>query len=227
MIVIGSQAILGQHPDAPPEALRSVEADLIPVQHPERWGLIDGVIGEGSPFHETFGYYADGVEERTAVLPAGWKDRLVPVRTENTRGVTGHCLEVYDLLISRYVAGREKDLEFTAAVARGGLARREVLLTRLAETGLDARRAALVAGRIRRDFPAGETGPGGAGPWGDPSRRAPYSRSADPDFLVDVAGARERPREARLLVVDERERALAIVDVVRDNLPVPRVLAPA
>jgi hypothetical protein len=56
LIVIGSQAILGQHPDAPAEALRSIEADLIPVQHPERWALIDGAIGEGSPFHETFGY---------------------------------------------------------------------------------------------------------------------------------------------------------------------------
>jgi hypothetical protein len=61
LIVIGSQAILGQHPDAPAEALRSIEADLIPVQHPERWALIDGAIGEGSPFHETFGYYATGV----------------------------------------------------------------------------------------------------------------------------------------------------------------------
>lgn len=152
LIVIGSQAILGQHPDAPPEALRSIEADLIPLQHPERWALIDGAIGEGSPFHETFGYYADGVEERTAVLPAGWKERLVPVRNENTHGVTGYCLEVHDLLISKYVAGRPKDLEFTSVVATAGLADLRTLLTRLQSTALDPERLATVSARVRRDF---------------------------------------------------------------------------
>lgn len=33
--------------------------------------MIDGSIGELSPFHETFGYYAQGVDETTAVLPEG------------------------------------------------------------------------------------------------------------------------------------------------------------
>ena len=152
LIVIGSQAILGQHPDAPAEALRSIEADLIPVQFPERWALIDGAIGEGSPFHETFGYYADGVEERTAVLPTGWRKRLVPVRNENTHGVTGYCLEVHDLLISKYVAGRPKDMEVTAAVTGAGLADLETLLSRLEDTPVEPDQVALVSARIHRDF---------------------------------------------------------------------------
>ena len=47
--------------------------------------LIDGSIGEGSPFHQTFGYYAHGVAEETAVLPGGWwKERLVVLRNANT-----------------------------------------------------------------------------------------------------------------------------------------------
>ncbi len=33
--------------------------------------LIDGSIGELSPFHETFGYYAHGLGPETAALPAG------------------------------------------------------------------------------------------------------------------------------------------------------------
>ena len=33
--------------------------------------LIDGAIGEASMFHDTFGYYAQGVVETTAVLPEG------------------------------------------------------------------------------------------------------------------------------------------------------------
>src|SRR5512138_2062153 len=78
IVVIGSQAVLGQFPDAPPELLVSNEADVYPKNHPERWELIDGSIGELSPFHETFGYYAQGVQPGTAVLPPGWEERLVP-----------------------------------------------------------------------------------------------------------------------------------------------------
>jgi hypothetical protein len=152
IIVVGSQAILGQFPDAPPEMCVSTEADVFPVHLPERSDLIDGSIGEGSPFHETFGYYAQGVDETTAVVPRGWRERLVPIRGPLTRGATGLCLEVHDLLISKLVAGREKDLEFAAVAARHGMASRKVLDERLAETELDARLRPLVAGRIARIF---------------------------------------------------------------------------
>ncbi|MDO8665573.1 MAG: hypothetical protein Q7J79_03105, partial [Gemmatimonadales bacterium] len=59
--VFGSQAILGQFPDPPAELCISVEADIYPKNRPDRSDLIDGSIGEGSPFHATFGYYAQGV----------------------------------------------------------------------------------------------------------------------------------------------------------------------
>jgi len=152
IIVVGSQSVLGQFPDAPAELCVSTEADVFPKNLPERADLIDGSIGEGSPFHETFGYYAQGVDETTAVLPSGWKERLVPVSSARTRGATGLCLEVHDLLISKLVAGREKDLEFAAVAARHGLAKRTVLDQRLRETTLDARLRPLVAARIDRMF---------------------------------------------------------------------------
>jgi hypothetical protein len=107
--VIGSQAILPSLPpgrEVPQELWRSMEADLAPVRHPERWELIEGSIGEGSPFHETFGYHADGVEEGTAILPSGWKGRVIHYRSPDTGGVTGLCLEPHDLLISKFCAGR-------------------------------------------------------------------------------------------------------------------------
>ena len=104
IVVIGSQAVLGQFPDAPPSLRISVEADVYPRHRPERADVIDGSIGEGSPFHATYGYYAQGVGEETAVLPAGWRERLVPVCNANTRGATGWCLEVHDLLISKAVS---------------------------------------------------------------------------------------------------------------------------
>jgi hypothetical protein len=53
IIVIGSQAILGQFPDAPVELCVSAEADVYPKNRPERWELVDGSIGELSPFHDT------------------------------------------------------------------------------------------------------------------------------------------------------------------------------
>jgi hypothetical protein len=85
-VIIGSQAVLGQFPQAPAELLISIEADVFTLRDPADSDLIDGSIDEGSPFHQTFGYYAHGVSVETAVLPAGWRERLVPVHTENTGG---------------------------------------------------------------------------------------------------------------------------------------------
>ncbi|HEX9188766.1 MAG TPA: hypothetical protein VGB87_16920, partial [Vicinamibacteria bacterium] len=81
IVVIGSQAILGRYPEAPDELLVSADVDVYPKNHPERADLIEGSIGELSPFHDTYGYYAQGVGERTAVLPEGWEARLVAVPT--------------------------------------------------------------------------------------------------------------------------------------------------
>jgi hypothetical protein len=132
IVVIGSQAILGQFPDAPVAMRTSTEADLYPLNHPDRAELIDGSIGELSPFHETFGYYAHGVGEETASLPAGWKTRLVVIQNQNTRGVRGLCLEVHDLLVAKAVAGREKDVAFVEAAAQHSLADPAILFERLA-----------------------------------------------------------------------------------------------
>ncbi|MGD2124136.1 MAG: hypothetical protein PVJ76_20470, partial [Gemmatimonadota bacterium] len=74
LLVIGSQALHGSvESDLPEEALRSIEVDVAAFQDPEgrKADLIDGAIGEASMFHATFGYYAQGVEAVTAVLPDG------------------------------------------------------------------------------------------------------------------------------------------------------------
>jgi hypothetical protein len=152
IIVIGSQSILGQFPRAPGDLLVSVEADVYPRNHPERWELIDGSIGELSPFHTTFGYYAQGVQPGTAILPEGWEDRLVTVCNPNTRGAKGLCLEVHDLAVSKYVAGREKDRVFLSAAIRHELIDQNILLERLAKTSLDDPRRELAEARIGRDF---------------------------------------------------------------------------
>ncbi|MFN0104710.1 MAG: DUF6036 family nucleotidyltransferase [Bryobacteraceae bacterium] len=152
IIVIGSQAILGQFPLAPGELLVSREADVYPRTHPERADLVDGSIGEGSPFEREYGYYAHGVGPDTAVLPAGWEGRLVEVANANTRFVRGWCLEVHDLAIAKLVAGREKDIDFVESLRRHRMAQVEVLRTRLAETELDPQVRALSGSWIERCF---------------------------------------------------------------------------
>jgi len=132
IVVVGSQAILGSFADAPPELLVSLEADVFPRTHPERADVIEGAIGEGSPFHETFGYYAHAVGPETAKAPAGWDDRLVPLSNVNTRGATGWCLEPHDLVLAKLVADREKDWAFARTAVAAGLVDRDELRRRTA-----------------------------------------------------------------------------------------------
>jgi len=152
ILVIGSQSILAQFPQAPSTLLVSAEADLFPLNHPELSDLIDGSIGEGSPFHELYGYYAQGVDERAATLPGGWRERLIEINSPNMFGVTGLCLEVHDLAISKYVAGREQDKEFTRELAKHRMVQLNTLSTRERETDLPRALRERVKARIRQDF---------------------------------------------------------------------------
>ena len=104
IVVIGSQAVHAQEMKLPPIAYISEEADVYRRHFPERADDIDFAIGELSSFHETFGYYAHGVSPETAILPAGWEGRLIRLSNSNTDGATGFCLDVHDLVLSKYVA---------------------------------------------------------------------------------------------------------------------------
>jgi hypothetical protein len=148
IVIIGSQAILGRYPEAPAELLVSVDVDVYPRNHPERADLIEGSIGELSPFHDTYGYYAHGVGKRTAVLPDGWEARFVAVPTSAGRGL---CLEPHDLVISKYVAGREKDREYVRAALRHRLVAPSTLLDRLAHTPIDPGSRDRIARQIEAD----------------------------------------------------------------------------
>ncbi|MGK2859914.1 MAG: DUF6036 family nucleotidyltransferase [Thermoanaerobaculia bacterium] len=132
-VIVGSQAILGACPDAAAELLVSQEADIYSPEDERASDLIDGTIGERSPFHETFGYYAHGVGPRTAVLPSDWRSRAVIVEGPDTGGAVGLCPDPADLAISKLVAWREKDREFVAAILRHGIATLDDLRSRTDE----------------------------------------------------------------------------------------------
>ncbi len=159
LVVIGSQSILGQFPHAaPPRTTLSMEADLIPLDAPDKAELLTGSLGELSPFHDTYGYFGDGVSLQTPTLPDGWESRLIAIDNPNTNGYIGLCLEIHDLLISKYVANREKDREFCAAVVQAGIVEREILLQRLGSTTLDSAVIERIERRIAADFGSGGHG---------------------------------------------------------------------
>ena len=121
IVVLRSQSILGAAPDAPAVLLQSREADCYPLHRPDLADVIDGAIGELSPFDERFGYYAQGVGPETAILPPGWEGRLVKIQNENTDLKIGYCLEPHDLAASKLAAGRDKDWPFGEAMLRHGI----------------------------------------------------------------------------------------------------------
>jgi len=158
LLVIGSQAILfciGRDVDLPSVVTYSEEADIAPLDGDEKViDLIDGLIGEGSMFQDSFGYYAQGVEPKTAILPDGWKDRLVAVKNENMGGCTGLFLEIHDLLVSKYCAGRPKDREYCKAIAQTGFASGKTLLGRLDKTEAHEKVLEMARHAILSDYPS-------------------------------------------------------------------------
>jgi hypothetical protein len=110
--VFGSQAILGQFPDAPDTIRMSAEADIAPKNFPDRSESIDGALGELSPFHIAHGFYVHGIDLTGVVLPADWAERAIKVQNASTRQNIGWCLEGHDLAASKLMAFRDKDREF-------------------------------------------------------------------------------------------------------------------
>ncbi len=150
-LIIGSQALHGSYPDLPDDIARSAEVDLIATANVDRTEWLN-VIGQDSPFHESFGYYADPVDETTATLPRGWKGRLVALPPGETEGVQGLCLDPHDLAIAKYAAGREKDRVFTRELARRRIVDRKRLLALVGKTPIDEAGRGRIRDLIERDF---------------------------------------------------------------------------
>jgi hypothetical protein len=151
VIVLGSGSVLGQFPAFPEDFIPSVEADVFPKNKPDLADLVDGSIGELSPFHKAYGYYAHGVGKETANnLPKNWEKRLVRIQNENTGGITGWCVEVHDLVVGKYVAAREKDLELASVLISRGMIDWKTLLERIEELAPDIRER--VRNRAASDF---------------------------------------------------------------------------
>jgi hypothetical protein len=137
IIVIGSQAILASRSEVPREMVVSLEADVYPRNAPDRAIEIEGAIGDGSPFHRQFGYFAHAVGPETAKAPQGWKGRLVAMevaaRAGTEKRLIAYCMEPNDLVLAKCAAGRERDWEFARLAIDAGLADPAILSSRISD----------------------------------------------------------------------------------------------
>ena len=128
VVVVGSQSILGSftEDELPSAATMSIEIDVLPLvddgeETARLADLIEGVAGEWSPFEEQHGFSIDGVDLNTAVLPDGWRDRLVKVQNANTAApsgqprFTGWCLDKEDLCVAKLCATRSAGTSATGS----------------------------------------------------------------------------------------------------------------
>jgi hypothetical protein len=145
VVVVGSQSILGSFAEdqLPSEATMSVEVDILPLaddndETARLADVIEGIAGEWSPFEEQHGFSIDGVDSETAVLPDGWRHRLIKVQNANTAAASGvpqyigWCLDKEDLCTAKLCALREKDQNFVAALLDADLVDARIIAHRLA-----------------------------------------------------------------------------------------------
>jgi hypothetical protein len=149
-VVVGSQSMLGSVPNPEEVFTVSMEVDIYPLQAPELADKIDGAIGEGSQFHSSFGYYAQGVGPETATLPKDWMQRVHRIQNSNTNDRVGYCLDVVDLFLSKAAAGREKDREFCMALFEYGYVTLAQALEMVSTMPVDDKEKRTLRATIRR-----------------------------------------------------------------------------
>lgn len=149
-MIVGSQSLLGSVPYPEESFMVSMEADIYPLNAPELADKIEGAIGEGSLFHQMYGYYAQGVGPETAILPQGWLTRVCRVQNSNTGDRVGYCLDVRDLFLAKAAAGREKDREFCIALIQHGYVTMDQVLALVPTMPLDSKDLKSLRARILR-----------------------------------------------------------------------------
>jgi len=156
--IIGASAVLAVLSDSEDAALvQTRDMDVVPgLTDPDEErrisNQIDWVLGEGSDFEIEHHYYAQALSSSTPEFaPKDWMGRANPVKVG---AYTGLCMEVHDLALSKFGAGRPKDLEFNAALVRAGLLNEQELLDRMGRVEAEDAVRDLMLDRIAAAFKA-------------------------------------------------------------------------
>lgn len=151
ILVVGASAIVPLlRPNPAVTLTRTHDVDVFIDVDDSEQDRISFLLGEGSPFEEMHGIYAQPVDfETPRFAPRHWVSHTLAFRFE---GVTALCMEPHDLALSKYGAGREKDLEFTRVLAAEGYIQKETLLSRLNDVECTEALRGLIRIRIEADF---------------------------------------------------------------------------
>lgn len=154
--IVGAAAVAAQIPEAFHDRLvQTRDIDVVPgledpLAEAAMADRLDWVLGEGSDFELEHHYYVQGLDRTTpAFAPQDWMMRAVPLRVG---AYTGLCMEIHDVVLSKFGAGRPKDLDFNRALAAEGLIDFPVLLERLAEVSADPEMINRIRQRIAAAF---------------------------------------------------------------------------
>ena len=152
IVVIGSQAALAKIANLPEIAGASMEGDLYIPGDPQKTDQIEGSLGEGSPFHQSHGFYAQAVDEFTATLPNDWITRAIRFTSPATNGVTGICPDPHDIALSKYFAGRPKDYDYNRDLIAHGHLKKKTLLNLIRRMPIDDTAKERIKQAVNRDF---------------------------------------------------------------------------
>jgi hypothetical protein len=92
--------------------------------------MIDTNIGQGSRFHDEFGYYGDGVSPTTAKMPSDWEARAVEYRGAGCPDVAVTVPEENDVALAKLAAWRDKDQDWLVRGVNYGVLSLKTMVTR-------------------------------------------------------------------------------------------------
>ncbi len=139
-------------PDAPPALTGSAEIDAFPAnariwevsekaKHPDvAPEHINALLGEGSQFHRTHGFFIDGVDDTTAKLPADWRRRAIVrnVAIPDGRVVRAIAPSPEDIVVSKLARLDEKDRNYIKAFHAARPLDPDVIEKRIRASGMDS-----------------------------------------------------------------------------------------
>jgi hypothetical protein len=111
-VVVGSAAVVIRSKNVPATMMLTPEIDMYAPDAADIESvseMIDSSIGQGSAFHNEFGYYGDGVSPGTAKMPADWTERASEYHGAECPGVTAIVPEENDIALAKLAAWRDKD----------------------------------------------------------------------------------------------------------------------
>lgn len=133
-VLVGSAAVIARSRHIPLDMMITPEIDIYAPDAADiefASELIDGSIGQGSQFHDTFGYYGDGVSAATAKMPLDWRERAIEYAGPECPGVVAIVPEENDVALAKLAAWREKDRMWLRQGVKAGIVSIEIMTSRL------------------------------------------------------------------------------------------------